>query len=372
MDLHITREELIRGLGRVQGIIERRTTNPMLSHVLLSARGSSLRMTATDLHHTLIADYPARVEKEGDLSLDAGTLFQVARTLTAATVQLRVGKGNRLQVRSGASEFNIVGTGGEDFPNIPVRDDRSTLGVTGGTLRRAIEETLFSISLDENRYGLNGAHLEEVTGPDGQPRLRIVTTDGSRLSYSEVVYKGQLGMGRKVLLPRKALAEVKKLIDHDDADWQITFGERSAAFTSGGLSLMVRLVEGEFPDYRQVLPAVHKRRVTVDRESFGGALKRALIMASDRNHSVRFAFEESQLVLSAQNLEAGDVREVVPADLEGAPLFTGFNVKYFQDILTATRGDKLQIELGEALDPCIVRLPERDDCLFVVMPMRLD
>ncbi len=372
MDLHIQRDELIRGLGRVQGIVERRTTNQILSHVLLSARGDNLRLTATDMHHTLVGDHPSRVIEEGELSVDAGTLFQIVRALTEPTIQLVTGKGNRLTIICGKARFNIVGTNGDEFPPLPARDDQTSLTVSGGDLRRMIEETLFSISTDDNRFDLNGAHMEEVTNEGGEPRLRLVTTDGSRLSWSESAYEGEFRMGRTMLLPRKGLAELRKFIENDADTWKIAFGERSATFTTTGTTLMVRLVEGQFPDYRQVLPMGLKRRVVIERDRFLGALKRVGIMASDRNHSVSFAFEEDRVILTAQNVDSGDVREEIPADLEGAPLFTGFNVRYFQDILGATRSEKLQLELGEALDPCLVRIPERQDCLFVVMPMRLD
>jgi DNA polymerase-3 subunit beta len=175
-----------------------------------------------------------------------------------------------------------------------------------------------------------------------------------------------------MLIPRKALGEVRKLVEVDNARWTVSFGQRAAAFSTDGVTLMLRLIDGEFPPYRDVLPPSAKRLVRVQRGPFSQALKRVSIMASDRNHSVRFAFDEDKLVMTAHNVDAGDVREELPADLEGAPIFTGFNVRYFQDILAATRGDELMLELGEPLDPCLVRIPERDDCMFVVMPMRLD
>jgi DNA polymerase III subunit beta len=186
-----------------------------------------------------------------------------------------------------------------------------------------------------------------------------------------------------MLLPRKGLGELRKLIESGVAEakptdeastggWSIAFGERSATFSAGSLTFLVRLVDGEFPDYRQVVPNGSKRQVVIDRDLFLSALKRAGIMASDRNHSVHFEFEADRLVLTAQNADSGDVREEIPAELDGDALSTGFNVRYFQDILGATQGTTLRLELGDALDPCIVRTPNRDDCLFVVMPMRLD
>jgi DNA polymerase III subunit beta len=386
MNLYIERDQLIRGLQRVQGIVERRTTNISLAHVLLSAENTegsdtgSVRMTATDTMVALVASYPARVEKTGELSVDAQAFFQIARALPEPSVHLVADHTNRLQISSGKSVFNIVGMGPEDFPPLPSRDEKSMLKVSGKDLRRLIEETHFSVSGDDNRYGLNGAHLEEVSGSNGSPRVRVVTTDGSRLSWSETGYEGKFGMGRRMLLPRKVLGEVKKLVESDDASWDIAFGERSAQFhTEGsgegakdGVDLMVRLVDGEFPDYRQVLPSAFKRSIQLRTDRFADALRRVAIVATDRNHSVRFAFQEDGLVLSASNVDMGDAREEVPAEVQGQPLVTGFNVKYFQDILGATKSDRIQLEMGDALDPCIVRIPDRDDCEFVVMPMRME
>ena len=372
MDLIIDREELIRGLSRVQGIVERRTTNLSLAHVLLSAEGNTLRLTATDTMVSLVADYVARVERPGEISVDAQNLFQVARHLPQATVHLKAEAGNRLAIHSGKSEFHLVGMSPEDYPPLPARDDRAALSVPGITLQRLIAETLYAVCLDDSRYGLNGAHLEEITAETGEARVRMVTTDGSRLSFSESPYEGEFNMGRRMLLPRKALDEVRKLCDGDERPWEIAFGERSATFQTSGITLMVRLVDGEFPDYRQVLPAAFKRMLTVDRTAFSDALKRVSIVASDRNHSVRFGFESDRLVLTAQNVDLGNAREEVEATFEGDTFETGFNIAYFLDIIRHTEGKEFVLEMGEPLDPCIVRIPGRNDCQFVVMPIRLD
>jgi DNA polymerase-3 subunit beta len=372
MDLIIDREELIRGLSRVQGIVERRTTNLALAHVLLSAEGNTLRLTATDTMVSLVADYVARVEQPGEISVDAQNLFQVARHLPESTVHLKAEAGNRLAIHSGKSEFHLVGMSAEDYPPLPSRDDRASLSVPGSTLQRLIVETLYAVCMDDSRYGLNGAHLEEITAENGEARVRMVTTDGSRLSFSETGYEGEFNMGRRMLLPRKALDEVRKLCDGDAGLWEIAFGERSATFQTTGITLMVRLVDGEFPDYRQVLPAAFKRKMTLDRSAFSDALKRVSIVASDRNHSVRFGFEADKLVLTAQNVDLGNAREEVGADFQGEDFDTGFNIAYFLDIMRYTSGNEIVLEMGEPLDPCIVRIPNRDDCQFVVMPIRLD
>ena len=372
MELYIDREELTRALGRVQGIVERRSTNIALSHVLLSATGTDrVRLTATDTMLALVGEYGARVEKAGELSVDAQSFFQIARSLPEPTVHLKVAAGNRLEIKSGRSTFHVVGIGPEDFPPLAARDDKATLKVSSTDLARVIEETHFSVCSDDNRYGLNGAHLEEAE-EGGVRRVRIVTTDGNRLSWSEAAYEGTFGKGRRMLLPRKALGEIRKLVTASEGSWEIGFGDRSAVFATEGLTLMVRLVDGEFPNYRAVLPSGAKRSVQVPRDRFADALKRVSIVASDRNHSVRFSFEADHMVLAASNPDLGDAREEIPAELQGSTMSTGFNVRYFQDILAATTGERIQLDLGDALDACLVRFPDRDDCRFVVMPMRLD
>lgn len=374
MDLYINQDELTRALKRVQGVVDKRPANPLLSHVFIEARDGALHVVATDGMVTLTSSYPAQIEREGSMTVDAARFLAVATSLTGRepTVRLQLGKNLRLGVRCGKTEFNLTGTDGADYPPPAPRDDRARLQVTGGDLRRIIDETVFSICTDENRYGLNGAHLEQIDMAGAPSRLRMVTTDGSRLSWSEAAFEGSLALGRRMLLPRKALQEIKKLIDESEATWDVDFGDRTASFTAGDVSLRVRLVEGEFPDYRMVLPQSSKRRVVVDRDALMGALRRVVIMAGDRNNSIRCAFEEGRMVLSAQDSRMGEVREELVADLDGAPLQTGFNARYLQDILTATRSEQLQLDMGEALDPCILRIPGRDDCLFVVMPMRLD
>jgi DNA polymerase-3 subunit beta len=374
MNLYINREHLVRGLQRVQGVIERGTSNAALSHVLLSTTpAGALRMRATDTQNTLIADYEAAIKADGEIAVDAQHFFQIARTLPDATVSLSLSAaGTRLQIGSGKALFNLNTLSADEFPPTPIADSTRIMKVTGAHLRQLIEETVFSISADDNRYGLNGAFLERVVTRAGEQRARMATTDGSRLSYTEVPFEGEVGMGRKVLLPRKALNELAKLAADDQVVWDVSFSDRSVTFRGGAVTLMSRLVEGEFPDYKQILPESFRRCIEVDRADFLNALRRVSLVATDRNHSVRFTFQRDALVLSADNLDLGDAREEVPAKLEGEGFSTGFNIKYFQDLLAPTSSERLSLEIGDVLDPCIVQLSGRDDCKFIVMPMRLD
>lgn len=372
MDLFIDRDELTRALGRAQGIAEKRTTSNALSHVLLSARGDRLRTTATDTLLTLVSDHPARIEADGEIGVEAAHFFQVARSLPTQTVRLRIEGPLRLEVTSGPAEFQLVGLSAEEFPPPPARDEGPELVVSAADLRRIIDETAFAICADDNRYGLNGAHLEEVEGEDGEPRVRMVATDGSRLSWSETRFMGEFRMNRQMLLPRKGMLELRKLTEQQETPWSVSFGDRSATFATEGTTLMMRLVEGAFPDYRKVIPATSQHRITLPGPEFIDELRRVMLMAVDRNHSVRFRFESDRLVLLAENIDRGAARTELPAELEGEEFSTAFNARYFLDFVSVVKPERLLIQMEQPLDPCVVRVADRDDCLYVIMPMRLD
>lgn len=371
MHITIDRPALLSTLAAAQGIVERRPSNPSLAQVLIETTPGGVRVTATDTTTTLISERPCAVTTPGAVAVDAANLLASLKALSGPVVTLRTISGNRLSVAAASAVHNLLLGDANDYPPTPVVKDKATITLPGEVLARLITEIAPSISTDENRYGLNGAHAEEVVGPDGANRLRFVSTDGSRLSYSEAPYQGRFAIGHKMLIPRKLLTEARKLLT-GDAPWSLSFGERSAILSTQGTTLIGRLIEGEFPDYRNVLPASFKRRAAVEAKFFSEALKNVRVMANDHYHLVRFSFEPDRVVLTAQNVEAGDARGEAAIDLSGSPLLTGFNLTFFQDLLAATKAEKISLELGEALDPCIVRVVDRDDCLFVVMPMRLE
>jgi len=373
MELYIDRDELLRGLARVQGIVDRRNTpNPILSHVLLQAREGHLRLTATDTEIAFIGDFVANVEDSGELAVHASNFFQIARMLPDHTVHLKRGPQNRLEVTSGPAWYKVLGLPGEDYPPLPEFDGRASMKMSSSTMRRMIERSSFAICPDDNRYGINGAHLQRVDDDDGGHKLRMVATDGHRLAYSEANYEGELGMGPRLLLPRKAIGEIKKLSEGVDGDLEITFGENSALVADASARFYFRLIDGEFPDYGPVIPKAPKRQARVLRETFAAALKRVGLLAADKTRPVRFAFDSDSVTISAQNSDIGEAREVVPIELQGDPLEVGFNVKYFIDILGVVGSEYVTVNLGDALSPAVIVEPDTDDSLFVVMPMRLD
>lgn len=378
MDLYISQDELVRALAGVQGVVERRSTHQILGHALLSAQGEHLQITATDTEITVVNRHVGRVGAEGSISVNAGHLFQVARALPAAPVHLSTEENHRLVVDAPPAHFRLMGSPAEEFPPVPAFEATADLRIKTGLFRRMIDETLFAIPTDDNRYGLNGGHLEQVEpaeaedGSPGDNRLRLVTTDGSRLCYSEAPFEGEFAMGKHMLIPRKALAECRKLLDDPEQDVVVAFGDRAATFTVGSSLLHTRLVDGEFPAYRSVLPKSWIRRVQLERAAFHEALRRVALEAQDRASTVRMHFEGDQVEISARSVDHGEAKHPVPIEMEGDPLTVGFNVRFFQDVVGCIEEDHLVLELGEALSPCVVRPGDREDALFIVMPIRLE
>jgi DNA polymerase-3 subunit beta len=370
MEFLITRDDLTRALTRVQGIVEKRSTTPILSAVLLQARPEGLRMVATDKAMTFLGDFAANVRTPGEVAVDAANFFQIAKVLPPDVVTVKLGDNLRVEVKCGSSSFKLNGYPAADFPVTPPLDQSRVLTMAAAELRRVIDQTLFAAAPEDNRYGLNGAHVEEIAG-EGR-NVRFVSTDGNRLCWSQGPYEGELGIARKMLLPRKALGEIRRLLDGLDAPAEIAFGERAALFRVPGVMLHLRLLEADFPDYRQVLPSGFKRKVVLERDQFQESLRRVSIFATDGAHSVRFAFSGDGLVLTARKLDAGDSREELAADLTGEPITMGFNARFMLDVLGVITGPRVVVELGDTLSPCIVRDPDDDRALFVIMPVRLD
>lgn len=374
MLLYIDRDTLLAGLTRVQGIVEKRNTpNPVLSCVLLEANNGMLRMTATDSELSYIGDFPATVESPGSVAVDAQALFQIARLLPDPTTRLSLGAQHRLEISSGSAWYRVVGLSAAEFPALPDFDGRGAMTLRARHLGWLIDRTSFVVCPDDNRFGINGAHLEVVDDNAGRPQLRMVATDGHRLSYAQVPFEGDFSMGQRMLIPRKALGEMRKLSERlDEQPVRLSFGENSALLEVPGARFHFRLVEGEFPDYRRVVPTSHQRHVSVNRGVLSDALRRVAVLAQDRSRPVRFEFDAQLLTVRAQNAELGDAQEQVPIELDGDPLKIGFNIRYFQEVINALGADRIRLELGDALAPAVVREPESDEGLLIVMPMRLD
>lgn len=371
MDIYIDRDELSRGLARVQGVIERRSTHPILAHVLLHARDGGLRMTATDTEIAFIGDLAANVEKPGEAAVDASNLFQVIRAMPEATVRLTLHGNQRLDIRSGRSHFKLPAVSADEYPALPAFEGTGTVSIPEAELKRLIEQTHFAVAADDARYGLNGVHMEERE-ENGARYLRFVATDGHRLSSAQVEVEAPLKITPRMLVPRKALAVMKKLLSNHREPIELKFGDGAIRLALPNQNLWFRLLEGEFPDYEAVVPTDNKVFALVDREVLLAALRRVGILVADRARAVRFAFDTEAVEIQVQNDDRGEVKETVQVELEGEPITVGFNARYLQEILGVIDGATVRLSMAHPLAPCLVDDPEQPAAFFVVMPMRLD
>jgi len=374
MEFRIAKDELIRALSRVQGIVEKRSTNPIIANVLLEASGDGMKVSATDTEVSLVGHYAIECIAPGRLTLGARQLYEIARLVPTDTVSFRLPEGSFLmEVSSGKAQFKVLGLSADDFPPISDGAEGEGLEIEAADLKGLVDKTLFSISGDDTRTGLNGAHVEVTELAGGRTNLRFVSTDGHRLSLAGRPFSGTWTAPRSVLLPKKGLAELRKLVDVGDGPWRIVLSDTQAVFSRGTTAFSMRLLEGDFPDYKQVIPGGWQRQIHLQRSALSQALRRVSILASEKSHPVRFHISGGTLIISAKQPEAGEAREEVEAQVEGQDLEIGFNARYFLDALNVMDTDNIAIQIGDSLSPCLVRPGEGEaDELFVVMPMRLE
>jgi len=375
MELKIGVPELAKALGRSQGIVERKTTMPILSHVLLEARkAGQLVVSATDLDLAVSSEHGCEVLKEGSLAVSARHFYEIVRALPESSVSLKRAQNNYLEVRSGSAEFRIVGLPSEDFPALPRFDKVPFADVDASMLLEMIERTFFAVSTDETRYNLNGVYFEP-----GQGVLRLVATDGHRLSLAEKSLDATFGLKRGVILPKKGLAEVKKLLGEaaeggeEHPETKLGFLENSAIFRRPGVVLVMRLIEGLFPDYKQVIPKAGEKVVKLGRGRFSETLRRISLLSTDKAHAVKLDLAKGMLRVLSQNPDLGEAKEDVPIEYDGEPLKIGFNARYLIDVLAVLKSSDVVLELADDLSPGVLRGTDEADQGFtaVVMPMRI-
>jgi DNA polymerase-3 subunit beta len=375
MELKIGVAELSTALGRSQGIVEKKSTMPILSHVLLEAKkGTDLVVSATDLDLAVSSEHKCEVLKEGAVAVSARHLYDIVRALPEQTVTLKKAHNNYLEIRSGPSEFRIVGLPAEDFPALPKFDKVPFADVEPSVLLDMIERTFFAVSTDETRYNLNGVFFEQA----GEA-LRLVATDGHRLSLADREVGASFGLKRGVILPKKGLQELRKLLGEaaesgeEKPEAKLGFVENSAIFRRPGVVLVMRLIEGLFPDYKQVIPKQGEKIVKVGRGRFLETLRRISLLSTDKAHAVKLDLSKGVLRVLSQNPDLGEAKEEVPVDYAGEPLKIGFNARYLMEVLTVLKSADVVFELADDLSPGVVKGGDEADQGFtaVVMPMRI-
>jgi DNA polymerase-3 subunit beta len=372
MKLSLAKTELQRGLGRLQAIVEKRNSMPILAHALLVASKDPerLEIAATDLEVGIRGVHDAEVSKAGSVTVAARKLFEIVRELPDGTVQLSVGANSYLEVECARSRFSLAGTSADEFPTLPELVPGRMARLQAAVLSTMIERTLYAASTDETRYNLNGVLIEL---PEAGDRVRMVATDGHRLAVVDRTVGAETErLATGVIVPRKALAELKRLVDEEEADEvELGFEGNSALARRGGVSLAMRLIEGEFPNYRQVMPKTPRHRLVLASEPLGQALRRVALLSAERSRTVRLEFGDGRLTVSTSNPELGEAREELDVDYGAEAIAIGFNARYLLDALAAFRSKEVEFALDDQLSPALIRPTDDPDSVAVVMPMRL-
>jgi DNA polymerase-3 subunit beta len=368
MELRIAADELKKALYRAQGIVERKTTMPILANVLLTATKTGLSVTAFDLDIGLTSEHPAEVTKTGAMTLSAKYVFDIVQNLPEPYLTLRKLPNNYAEILSGASHFKIVGMPAEDYPRLPKEDSAPLVKVTGPVLLEMIRKTSYAISTDETRYVLNGVFFE----PREKSLLRMVATDGHRLALVERPMDGQFQLKSGVIIPRKGLSELKRLLDEaPEADCQLGFADNSALFKKPGLTMTMRLIDGQFPEYQRVIPKKGEKVLSVSKTRLTEGLKRIALLSADKSNAVKLSLSEGVLRLTSQNPDLGEAKDDLEVQYKGQPLTIGFNARYLIDVLGAMETELVQLELGDEHSPGVLRQPDDTTYTAVIMPMRV-
>jgi DNA polymerase-3 subunit beta len=370
MKATIERATLLKGLSHVHSVVERRNTIPILSNVLIEAEEEGgLRLMATDLDLQINETVEADVGEAGATTVPAHTLFDIVRKLPEGSQVELIAAEGRMQVNAGRARFTLSTLPRDDFPVIAEGDLPTGFELPAAMLRQIIDKTRFAISTEETRYYLNGIYLH--VSDEAQPVLKAAATDGHRLARVTVPRPdGAQGMPG-VIIPRKCVAELRKLLDELDGTVQLSLSESKIRFGLGNAVLTSKLIDGTFPDYSRVIPTANEKLLKLDPRSLEEGVDRVSTIASERTRAVKLSLDRDRVTLSVTSPENGTASEEVSAEYGADGLEIGFNARYLLDILGQIEGDVMEVHLADAAAPTLLRENDKATALYVLMPMRV-
>ncbi len=367
MEVRIDKDTFLNGVQKVQGIVEAKGAMPILSHLLLTTEKERIGIQATDLEIGAKGYYSANVVAEGQVTLNAKKLFDILRELPSEEVHLTREDNHWVTLKCGKSKFRLPGMPSQDFPPFPEFSQDSLLEFSSKLLKEMIRKTFFAQSPDETRQVLNGLLLER----EGR-KLNMVGTDGHRLAVIKR-NPGDAAKGDKLsyLIPKKALAELMKLIEDEDATFSFSAKNNHLAFMQGDQVIVSRKIDGKFPNYQQVIPSDNKLQVSVNRDVLQHALKRVALLADEKSKMVRFDVQSGNITLTTDATELGEAREEIPVSYSGKDVSIGLNAKYVLDVLNVIDDEEVVLNLKDQNSSCLITSNKDKDYQSIVMPMRL-
>jgi DNA polymerase III subunit beta len=364
MKFNVSKDKLLEGLSIVQNVVSTRTTLPILSNVLLQASEGEIRLTTTDLDVGVRGSVEAQVERSGATTLPARRLFSIVRELPAAEIYVDVDSKNLASIRSGPSYFKILGLPEEEFPPLPRFDDAKIFTIAQKDLKDGLKKTSYAISTDETRYVLNGTLFSFKDN-----KLTLVATDGRRLALVDLELEFPRSQEIDVIVPTKAVMELQRLVK-DEGDVKVSIGENQIAFEINQTLLVSKLIEGNYPNYRQVIPSEAKERVTLERETLLNAVRRVALLASEKSNSVKLSFSKGNIDIVATTPDVGEARESLVVMYKGREFSIAFNPEFLMAPLRNLSTDEVYLDLIDEMSPGVIKIA--GPFLYVLMPMRLN
>lgn len=363
MKFRISKEAFVDGLQKVQHVVSNRTTLPILSNVLLVAKDGRLQFTTTDLDVGITGSVEAQIEKEGSTTLPAKRLVSIVRELPASEVEVAVDSKNHASIRSGPSFFKIIGLGEAEFPPLPDFSGAKEFKIPQADLRDGLRKTSYAISTDETRYVLNGIFTSFRDG-----KMTLVATDGRRLAMADSDLEFPASHETDVIIPTKAVQELQRLLG-DSGDVVVQLSDSQISFAVDDSLLCSKLIEGNYPNYRQVIPGDSNERVVISREALLETVRRVSLLSSDKSNSVKLVFSENRVEVTANSPDVGEAQESMDIAYEGTPLQIAFNPEFLQAPLRALDAENVYLDLIDEMSPGVLRI--EGNFLYVLMPMRV-
>lgn len=366
MELMIGRDEFLKVLSRAQGFVSPRGPMPILANILMETSESGVTLFATNLDIGFRGSCAARVEKPGKVTVQAKKLHDIVKELPSEDILVKSDEDERLRIICGKSKFNLATIDPGEYPALPAFDESGMIGLDTEMVREMIAKTSYSISQDETRMTLHGAYLEIAPS-----KARMVATDGHRLAFVEREGAFNVKETVKAIIARKAVGELTKLLGEGDEPLMFAQQDNHVMFRKGLQSMVVRLIEGAFPNYEQVIPKANSREAVISSDGFLRSLKRVAILADEKSHMVRLTFSKGKLELSSEGGELGEGRDEMEVDYAGDTLELGMNAHYIIDLLNAMGSEQVKLKMQDQLSPVLAVSPSDKGLLAIIMPMRL-
>ena len=371
LELTLKRDELLKGLSQTQSIAEKRSSMPILSNVLLEVADNRLAITATDLEITFRGTYEADIKSEGRLTVPAKKLYEIVRVLGDDEVRLEETEGYNLVLTGERSKYQLKGLTPEDFPPMPSFVDVAFIDIETEQFADMVDKTIYSIAMEETRYNLSGIFIEKAEIEE-KSVMRMVSTDGHRLSLIEREIPGltELGLPQGVIISKKGMNEIRKLAEENE-QVKLGFTSNSAVVQGENVIIIMRMLQGKFPDYNLVIPKKNDKHMSLGRKSFLDMLRRVSVMSSDEYKGVKYTLEPKELTLTAVNPELGEANESLPVDYDGESVEIGFNPRYFIEALSSLNSDVITISFLDSGNPCRLSAEGDPGYVGVIMPMKI-